>query len=315
MPAYNREQFLGRTLDSVIAQTMPDWELIVSDDGSSDATFGVATEYAERDARISVTSGPNGGVAVARNRGLDLIDPASEYVVFLDSDDRWLPDSLESLIEVLDRRPDLVSVYGLARCIDSDDGPIPGDDMADRMRERLEYRGRRLVAIGPDEPTTFASMVFHNYPATPGLHLVRRRVIDAVGPFDPTSDPADDWDLAIRISRCGSIGFLDRQVLEWRRHGDTLTETSPRWRAAYFQVRAKTLTDASNTPEQARLARLAYLGASRSALMEAWGHVGSRRIRAAARDCARCGEILLRLLVETVASNRRRRRSTRNGPA
>ena len=58
------------------------------------------------------------------------------------------------MIGTLAARPDLVSVYGLARCIDGDDQLIPGDDLEDRMRQRLEFRGRELVDIGPDEPTT-----------------------------------------------------------------------------------------------------------------------------------------------------------------
>lgn len=286
VPAYNREQYLGRTLDSVIAQTVTDWELIVSDDGSTDATAEVAATYARADPRIRVISAPNGGVAAARNRGLAVIDGRSEFVVLLDSDDRWLPDSLEAMIGALEDRPDLVSVYGLARCIDSDDQPVPDDDLEDRMRERFEYRGRHLAAVAPHEPTTFAAMMFHNYPITPGLHLVRRRVIDQVGTFDTQTDPADDWDMVIRISRLGPIGFLDRVVLQWRRHPETLTGTSPRWRKAFYSVRAKTLTAPDNTPEQRRLARIAYLAASREAFARGWSHLRGRQPRSAARDVA-----------------------------
>jgi GT2 family glycosyltransferase len=233
-----------------------------------------------------VTS-PNGGVARARNRGLDATDPESEFVVFLDSDDRWFPDTLASMIEALDTRSDWVSVYGIARCIDADDELIPGDDLQERMRERSEYRDDELVRVGPDEPTTFAAMMHHNYPATPGLHLMRRSVLAGVGRFDPETDPADDWDLAIRLTRSGPIGFIDHLVLEWRRHDDTLTGTSPRWRHAYFQVLSKTLADPDNSAEQRQLVRRAYVDLSRNALREVMADARNRDAKSATRNLVR----------------------------
>ena len=287
IPAYNREKYLGHTIDSVLAQTVSDWELVVSDDGSTDGTRAVAVCRAEHDARITVISAANGGVARARNRGLAATDPRSEFVIFLDSDDRWFPDTLHDMIAELDARPDLVSVYGLARCIDADDQPVTGDDLVQRMQERREFRDWKLVSLQPNEPTTFASLIYHNYTLTTGLHLVRRSVIDCVDPFDPDTDPADDWDFALRISRHGPIGFIERLVLEWRRHPETLTNTSPRWRQAYYRVRAKALVAPDNTPEQRRLAGIAYLALSRDLLMRAWSNTRDLRLGAAGKDVAR----------------------------
>ena len=71
VPAYNGEKYLGRTLDSVSAQTVTDWELIVSDDGSTDETTAIAARHANDDRRIRVVTAANGGVARARNRGLE----------------------------------------------------------------------------------------------------------------------------------------------------------------------------------------------------------------------------------------------------
>jgi glycosyltransferase involved in cell wall biosynthesis len=293
IPAYNCARLLGRTLDSVLAQTVTDWELVVFDDGSTDSTADVADRYARAEPRIRVVRATNGGVAAARNRGFAHTDPRSEFVTFLDHDDRWFPDTLESLIAVLEARPDLVSVYGLARCIDGEDRLVPGDDMEERMRERFEYRGRSLVAISPDEPTTFAGLMYHNYPTTPGLHLVRRRVREEVGSFDPDMVPADDWDMNIRISRFGPIGLVDRVVLEWRRHPDVLSYKSP-WRRAYYRVRAKTFAAPQNTPEQRRLARTAYLAPSREAFRRGWTDLRARELGAAARSAEIAAESAVR---------------------
>ena len=264
-PAYNRAHILGPTIESVQRQTFERWELVVFDDGSEDATYEVATSYAERDPRIVVGRGPNGGVAAARNRGFAMSSRHTEFVAFLDSDDIWDPDALETLVAVLDANADYVGVHALARCIDESGRPIPGDDLEELSRARRGYRDGELVELPTHEPTTFGELVHHNWIVTPGTQLLRRAVVDAVGGFDPRTDPADDADFAIRVSRLGDIGFVDRSVLQWRRHPQTLTNTSPRWRHAVLRVRAKTMTDSSNTPDQLAAMRAAY----RQAVVEA----------------------------------------------
>src|SRR5829696_5956793 len=134
IPAFNRAETLAATLDSVRAQTMASWELVVFDDGSTDATSAVADRFSALDPRIRVERGPNRGVASARNRGFAATDHRTEFVIFLDSDDVWPPYTLEVLVSVLDARPELASAYGLAQCIDVEGRPIPGDDLVDRMR-------------------------------------------------------------------------------------------------------------------------------------------------------------------------------------
>jgi glycosyltransferase involved in cell wall biosynthesis len=290
VPAFNRERFLGATLDSVRAQTLPAWELVVYDDGSSDGTVDVARRYADNDRRISVAGGPNGGVAAARNRGLAATNPSTEFVIFLDSDDVWEPDALETLVAVLDAQPELSSAHSIARCIDGDGRPLPGDDLEAQARRRTGFRDGRLVAVEPGAATTFAELVVHNWVLTPGTHLIRRSVIEQVGPFDVSTDPADDWDMALRISRFGAIGFIDRALLLWRRHGSTLTNTSPRWRHAYFLVRRRTVTHPDNTPEQTRLARLGFQQANLAALQQAWRYLAGGHYREGVRQAAKSAQ-------------------------
>ena len=87
MPVRDNARFIGAALDSVLAQTETSWELIVSDDGSTDGTSTIVESYVASDPRITAISGPNGGAAVARNRGIAATDSRSRYVVLLDSDD------------------------------------------------------------------------------------------------------------------------------------------------------------------------------------------------------------------------------------
>jgi GT2 family glycosyltransferase len=270
IPAYNRERFVGPTIESVLGQTVAEWEMVVFDDGSTDATLEVARSYSQRDPRIRVAHGPNGGVALARNRGFALTDPSTEYVAFLDSDDLWERDALERLMVVLDSCPEFVAVHGLARCVDDVGQLVPGDDLEEQLRSRRAFRDGRLVALARDEPTTFATLVHHNWVVTPGTQLFRRAVVADLGGFDPVLDPADDADLALRASRLGDIGYIDRPVLRWRRHPQTLTNTSRRWRVAAGRFRSKTLTDPANTPEQFRLVCQTQQWAARSVLVAAF---------------------------------------------
>jgi GT2 family glycosyltransferase len=281
IPAYNRARYLRPTIESVMAQTFTAWEIVVFDDGSTDGTRDVAASYAAADPRISVAHGPNGGVAAARNRGFTRTDAEAEFVIFLDSDDLWEPDALETLVGVLDEHPEYAAAHCLARCVDDQGEPIPGDDLEEQTRDRHGFRDGHLVRVPPDEPTTFGELVYHNWIVTPGTQLLRRDVVARVGGFDPETDPADDSDLAIRVSRYGDVGFVDRPLLRWRRHPDTLTNTSARWGAAALRVRAKTLTDPSNTPAQLQAMRLAYLYGVGSMLRDGRDAASRRSYRAA----------------------------------
>lgn len=97
IPIYNRDYCLSRCLKSVLQQTFADWECILIDDGSTDRTLSVCYSYVEKDSRFRVYSQPNGGVSVARNRGLE--QAYGEYVAFIDSDDWVEPDFLRLLHE------------------------------------------------------------------------------------------------------------------------------------------------------------------------------------------------------------------------
>ena len=291
IPVYDREVYLAEAVDTVLAQTFTDWELVISDDGSTDGTPEVARRYADVDARIRVVSHTNGGVAIARNRGLAATNPTSELVILLDSDDLWEPDALETLVNALEAHPDCVSAHALADSVDVDGTPLEGDDLADRLRTRRGYRGDHLAPIPIDEPTTFAEMVNQNCVWTPGLQLIRRDVLDRVGQFDPATDPADDWDFAIRVSRQGNSVLVDRVILHWRRHDATLSSQSPRQREAYFAVRRKTLTDPTNTPDQRRVARLGYVTTAAGTMRAAGRLLRERQLRAAAHEAARAIDI------------------------
>ncbi len=125
MPAYNAERHLRSAVRSVQQQTFTDWELLVIDDASRDATSQIVAALARADARIRLVRNPhNLGVADTRNKGLQLA--AGEYIAFLDSDDRWFPRKLELQLELLRaRQADLV--YSSYAIVDENDTKICPD--------------------------------------------------------------------------------------------------------------------------------------------------------------------------------------------
>ncbi len=101
MPVYNAESSVGRTVDSILAQTFTDWELIAIDDGSTDGSGYILDNYAVKDSRIKVIHKPNGGVASARQIGID--NACGTYTIHADSDDWIEPNMLHDMVEMAEQ--------------------------------------------------------------------------------------------------------------------------------------------------------------------------------------------------------------------
>jgi len=100
-PSHNSTQFISATIQSVLNQSTSDWELIIVDDCSSDNSVEVVQSFVERDSRIKLIQlSENSGAAVARNRAIEAAQ--GRYIAFLDSDDLWLPDKLETQIQFME---------------------------------------------------------------------------------------------------------------------------------------------------------------------------------------------------------------------
>ena len=100
IPAYNIERYISRCLDSIMAQTYNNLEIIVIDDGSKDQTAEILDDYQKRDSRIIVVHKENGGVSSARNNGLDIA--TGDYISFVDGDDLIESNMYEILVKILE---------------------------------------------------------------------------------------------------------------------------------------------------------------------------------------------------------------------
>jgi glycosyltransferase involved in cell wall biosynthesis len=175
----NAGAFLREAIDSVFAQTYRQWELLLVDDGSTDASGAIAQEYATcHPGSVRYLTHPeraNRGMSASRNLGVR--HAAGEYVAFLDADDVWLPSTLDDQVAILDAHPEAALVYGALQYWFSWTG-----DPADRDRDYVENLG-----VPPDtivKPPRLLPLFLQDRAAVPSGLLVRRAVVAAVGGFE-----------------------------------------------------------------------------------------------------------------------------------
>lgn len=109
VPVYNVEKYLASCVDSIMAQTFQDWELILIDDGSSDKSYQIAKDYSDTDARIKVVNNGHNGVSTARNTGIAMA--SGEYIMFVDSDDTITTDACEILLNAVENCDFAMATY------------------------------------------------------------------------------------------------------------------------------------------------------------------------------------------------------------
>ena len=290
VPAYNVAAFLPATLDSIVAQTEERWECIVVDDGSSDDTYSVASDYARHEERIQVVHVTHGGTSHARNAGFRSISPRSEYISFMDSDDVWLPHALATLLHAAAGNKDVIGSHGLGEFIDAAGGRIDPGVWAEAGRDRLGVEGHRLIRWPLDRPTSYAVLINGNKTFPPGLVLAQRSAYELAGPFDETLNGPEDWDMLIRVSRFGDLAFVDDVILEYRRHGKNLgANTSVPEQA--WRVRCIAFHSPENSPAQQEIARRGWRAYQVRMASERLASAGRALVRgrvvAAAGDVAR----------------------------
>lgn len=203
IPTYNRKDYVQEAIDSVLAQTYTDYEIIVVDDGSTDGT-GEALQARYGD-RIRYVWQENQGESVARNRGIEMA--RGEYVAFLDSDDMWLPEKLEKQIAFLSENPEIKLVFSSAVMIDAG-GRIIGDDS-------------RKATATPPKPLTLEELCFRTHVLSTSTVLMAAALLRSIGGFDPSLRYAEDYDLWMRLRLHTEVYMMQAPLAYQRRHRDT----------------------------------------------------------------------------------------------
>jgi glycosyltransferase involved in cell wall biosynthesis len=242
IPTHNRSNLLREAIESVAAQTVGDFEVIVVDDGSTEAIAAAITDHP---VRPKVIRQSRQGPAAARNRGIR--EATADLVAFLDSDDLWHPAKLERFLSAIDADPDTRIFYGPMRPISANGSAVPG-------RTKPCYPGRITEKL-------FCSSFVH----APTV-VCRKDLLLEVGGFNQTLPVCEDYDLWLRISVNEPFGLVEEPLAMRRLHADRL---SKRCMCSNLAVKARVLRDffeadlangqLSRDVATARLARVCYV--------------------------------------------------------
>jgi glycosyltransferase involved in cell wall biosynthesis len=265
MAVYNGEDFLAEAVESVLAQSFGDFELIISNDGSTDSSLTIARSFAERHPeRIRVlSSDQNQGKPFALNRALAV--RRGELIAWLDGDDVMLPDKLERQVAALDADRAVAGCTHDAEMFDSDSGAVIG-------RFSRVANGAPLRSGGIElwfDPT---------YKMLPSATMIRSSLCPKGG-FDEHLTFTNDWLFDIEVFRHGRCVTIDDVLVRYRRHGENFTTRAEASGASYEEGMMAMALVTARYPELARGART----------MSAAIMLGQARRRAGARQWRAAG--------------------------
>ena len=203
MSVYNGELYLAEAIESVLAQSLSDFEFLIHDDGSTDGSWAILQDFAARDARIRLSQDANVGVAAAVN-GL-LARARAELIARMDADDICMPDRFARQVARFHAEPDL-DVLGMA-CL------------------QIDEAGRPMLITSPHEDhatiddLNLRGLCAMDHPAV----MFRRSTILSVGGYDPSFRSAQDLDLWLRVAEYGKLANMQEIGIKYRLHASSIS--------------------------------------------------------------------------------------------
>lgn len=225
IPVFNGEKTIKETIESVLDQTFTDWELLVINDGSQDATLQIISTF--QDSRLKVFSYLNSGLCVTRNRGISLAK--GEYISFIDADDLWTVDKLELQLKALEENPQVAVAYSWTNHID-ESGQFfrPGPD--------LTFNG-----------DVYVKLLLSDFVGSGSNPLIRTQAFAEVGGFDESLSSAADWDMWLRLAaRYHFVAVPSFQIL-YRVSVSSMSFNVKKMEEESVQVIEKAIADAPKT--------------------------------------------------------------------
>lgn len=213
IPVFNGALYIGQALHSVLAQDLLPAQIIVVDDGSTDATAQIVQRFSDAPVPVRYHYQPNRGLSAARNAGIRLC--TGEYVAFLDADDEWYPHKLASQMELFSRGEwdNLGAVYCRYDAIDAE-GCI----------------STRHFIVEPDPLNRgyiFERLLDANLITGSGSGiLMRRACFDSVGGFDEEFRACEDWDMWLRLAQAYQFDYVDQKLVRIRMHSQNMQKNS-----------------------------------------------------------------------------------------
>ncbi|MGB3308964.1 MAG: glycosyltransferase family 2 protein [Nodosilinea sp.] len=226
IPAYNAETTIKDTIESVLSQTYSDFELIVINDGSQDATLEVVSHFADK--RIRIFSYENSGPQKSRNRGIE--KSTGTYISFIDADDLWTTDKLEQQLQVIEAHPEAAVAYSWSDEIDE--------------TNRFSRSGQHSTLEG----NVFEALLKNNFLGNGSNPLVCEEAIRNVGGFDSSILAGQDWDMWLTLATHYSFVVVPKVQVFYRKSSNSNSWSSNlrRQEKGLMQVMTKHLSKHSN---------------------------------------------------------------------
>lgn len=203
MPAYNQAPFLSIAIESVLAQTYRNIELIIVDDGSTDQTATLCEKYAAKDSRVHFIKQENRGPSAARN--VAIRQSHGNYLCFLDADDLMMPNKIAVQLDVMQQDPSLDVTYTALKMIDTH-----GNDLGE------------IHSTYFSQPQLIVQMFFRNVIPNPNTVMVKRICLEN-DLYNESLKHAEDYDLMMRLVHKYQFKYIDIPLTAYRRHGDNLS--------------------------------------------------------------------------------------------
>jgi len=205
IPVYNKEQFLVHTINSVLNQSFTNFELLLINDGSTDNSLALLNQYTDK--RIRLISQTNQGVSAARNLGIQ--EAKAPYLAFLDADDIWEPDHLETMHNYCIQFPD-ESLFNTAKIIDTGQQQIPAHYA---FAQTADYELVNFFEASGIEPVLWTSSL-----------VIKKTALDRVGNFDTTIKSGQDLDLWIRLGMHFQVVFIWQRTARYTFDAQSLSK-------------------------------------------------------------------------------------------
>lgn len=225
IPVYNGEQTIRETIESVLQQTCSDFELLVINDGSQDSTLEIVSSF--QDERLKIFSYPNAGLAASRNRGIDRA--SGDYISFIDADDLWTPNKLESQLKALQENSKAAVAYSWT-------------DYINELGQSLN-QGSHMKVNGD----VYAKLLLIDFIASGSNPLIRRQALLEVGGFDESLTAAEDWDMWLRLAARYHFACVPSPQVLYRISVNSMSSNVDKQETESLQVIEKAFSQAPNS--------------------------------------------------------------------
>ena len=199
MPVYNAAPYLGEAIESILAQTLREFEFVIVNDGSTDGSGEILRSFALQDTRIRLIEQANSGIVGALNRGL--VESRGEFIARMDADDKAMPDRFLRQAVFLAEHPSVVAVGSAIRIVDSS-----GTSIADRMPPMAHADIERELLLGDGLAQCHPTM------------MIRRTAVETVGFYSKDYEWVEDVALFLSLARIGQLANIPEVLLCYRRH-------------------------------------------------------------------------------------------------